>query len=100
MGRISPLESQLSREEGSIKYDTPTTKHEKIFILIHVNFVLEDGLIHSPTLFIYALVVAIMTALFFCQIEAQLSSISIQHLHAMMHVIEPIVLGVQRPLFL
>ena len=67
MGRISPLESQLSREEGSIKYDTPTTKHEKIFILIHVNFVLEDGLIHSPTLFIYALVVAIMTALFFCQ---------------------------------
>jgi hypothetical protein len=50
-----------------------------------------SSLSKTDKLFIYALVVAIMTALFFCQIVAQISSISIGHLHGMMYVIEPIV---------
>ena len=52
-----------------------------------------SSLSKTDKLFIFALV-ASMTALFFCQIEAQLSSISIGHLHGMMYVIEPIVFGV------
>jgi hypothetical protein len=48
-----------------------------------------SSLSKTDKLFIYALAVAIMTALFFCQIEAQLSSISIVHLRGIMYVIEP-----------
>jgi hypothetical protein len=58
-----------------------------------------SSLSKTDKLFIYALLVAIMTALFFCQIEGQLSSISIGHLHGMMYVIEPIVPEVQQPLY-